>query len=673
MSELLRLESTLNCISVSLDVATDLLPKADGTIGPGSVPQSVANLKFRKVGDTDWIDAQPLCPIKTTKYHGGKKANYSVDYYTGSILFLSPGTHYEVLVTLRGITYTKAVRTRMDVDQITPHGLIRQVPTALDANNNAIISEGGPDEDNPVVYDGEGMYLDCNRLIVNAPNVLVRNLKLGGQFNIRANNVRLHDCVLDDTSYLVMVYGNNATITNCKLLGNETTDINGYAGEGVQTDKKNRGTVVKGCEIRGVADAYSYGWGNIDFIDNVVHTIVDDLFESDENWDNLRCYGNIFAGDERLTHEGVRPHNGFSMQPMNSGPWYIIGNAFRVAPEMSWVKKGKAGGPVFFANNYVRVNSTSNQAYIEGWFNKSLGCFCNNVFLSEVDYRLARRAGDYYYDFIKNHGRFESNVYIYPDGKEGKLWATQDGTLSVSQCQAKGFEINSAYATEADLVGDGVAANFTTAKVITGITNGGFGASTWEKPYDFSGDTPVDPTPQPEPQPEPEPEDPTPEVPADCSECEADLAHCQSLLQNGLQIKAYLEAEIASLETQNATLVSQVNSLASQISVLEVQLQTLTLAGEAAQEEVDRLNSELSTCSQALSALQEDSGLKDQQIQNLQSMVYSRDQQIIDLQNQLSDCSSTTQEAAVLQQKLDAILVLIEGGVDAQIKNIING
>ena len=348
MSDLLRLESTLNCISVSLDVATDLLPRADGTVGPGSVPQSVANLKFRKVGDTDWIDAQPLCPIKTTRYHGGKKTNYSVDYYTGSILFLSPGTHYEVLVTLRGITYTKVVRTRMDVDQITPHGLIRQVPTALDANNNAVISEGGPDEDNPVVYDGEGMYLDCNRLIVNAPNVLVRNLKLGGQFNIRANNVRLHDCVLDDTSYLVMVYANNATITNCKLLGNETTDENGYAGEGVQTDKKNRGTVVKGCEIKGVADAYSYGWGNIDFIDNVVHTNVDDLFESDENWDNLRCIGNIFAGDERLTHEGVRPHNGFSMQPMNSGPWYIIGNAFRVAPEQSWVKKGKAGGQVFF-------------------------------------------------------------------------------------------------------------------------------------------------------------------------------------------------------------------------------------------------------------------------------------------------------------------------------------
>jgi len=662
MSDLLRLESTLNCISVSLDVATDLLPRADGTVGPGSVPQSVANLKFRKVGDTDWIDAQPLCPIKTTRYHGGKKTNYSVDYYTGSILFLSPGTHYEVLVTLRGITYTKVVRTRMDVDQITPHGLIRKVPTALDANNNAVISEGGPDEDNPVVYDGEGMYFDCNRLYINAPNVLVKNLRLGGQCSIRAKNVRLHDCVLDDTSYLVMIYADNATITNCKLLGNETTDENGYAGEGVQTDKKNRGTVVKNCEIRGVADAYSYGWGNIDFIDNVVHTIIDDLFESDENWDNLRCIGNIFAGDERLTHEGVRPHNGFSMQPMNSGPWYIIGNAFRVAPEQSWVKKGKAGGPVFFANNYVRVNSTSNQAYIEGWWNKSLGCFCNNVFLSDVDYRLARRAGDYYYDFIKNHGRFESNVYIYPNGKEGHLWDTQDGRLTVAQAQAKGFEINSAYATEADLVGDGVAANFTTAKVITGITNGGLGASTWEKPYDFSGDTPIDPTPQPQPE-EPAPE---PEVPADCSECEAALEKCRGHLEAGLRLKADLEAEISDLTIQN-------NSLLAQVSALQTQIHTLSVAGQSAQEEVDRLNEELSACSQALAALQNDSGLKDEQVQNLQSMVYSRDQQIIDLQNQLANCSSDSEEAAVLQQKLDAILVLINGGVDAQIKSIIQG
>ena len=437
-----------------------------------------------------------------------------------------------------------------------------------------------------------------------------------------------------------MIYANNATITNCRLLGNETTDVNGYAGEGVQTDKKNRGTVIKGCEIKGVADAYSYGWGNIDFIDNVVHTIIDDLFESDENWDNLRCYANIFAGDERLTHEGVRPHNGFSMQPMNSGPWYIIGNAFRVAPEQSWVKKGRAGGPVFFANNYVRVNSTSNQAYIENWWNKSLGCFCNNVFFSEVDYRLARRAGDYNYDFIKNHGRFESNVYIYPNGKEGHLWDTQDGRLTVAQAQTKGFEINSAYATEADLVGDGVAANFTTAKVITGITSGGFGASTWEKPYDFS-DGVVDPDPQPEPDP-------------DCSQYEAELANYRRILQEGLALKQQLEAEIASLNTQNAALISQVNSLTSeknnltaQVSVLEIQVDTLSVAGQACQAEVDRLSESLKACNDASNA-------KDQQISTSNAMISDRDLIINDLNVQLANCVDN-EEVNRLQNQITAL------------------
>jgi len=640
MSQLLRLESTLNCISVSLDVPTDLMPRADGTVGPGSVPQSVANLKFRKVGDVNWIDAQPLCPIKTTRYHGGKRGNYSVDYYTGSILFLSPGTEYEILVTLRGITYTKTIRTRMDVHQITPHGDVRPVPTTLDANNNVIITEGGPDEDHPVVYDGENMYLDCNRFYINVPNVLVKNLGLGGQCNIRANNVRLHNCTLNDTSYLVMIYANNATITNCRLLGNETTDVNGYAGEGVQTDKKNRGTVVKGCEIKGVADAYSYGWGNIDFIDNVVHTIVDDLFESDENWDNLRCIGNIFAGDERLTHEGVRPHNGFSMQPMNSGPWYIIGNAFRVAPEQSWVKKGKAGGPVFFANNYVRVNSTSNQAYIEGWWNKSLGCFCNNVFLSEIDYRLARRAGDYYYDFIKNYGRFESNVYIYPDGKEGKLWSTQDGTLSVSQCQAKGFEINSAYATEADLVGDGVAADFTTAKVITGITNGGLGASTWEKPYDFS-DGVVEPDPQPEPDP-------------DCSQYEAELANYRRILQEGLALKQQLEAEIASLNTQNASLISQVDSLTTTVTVIQEQLSDLGKQTGDLHKQLLAKDSEIANLNESLQVCNDASSAKDQQISTLNVMISDRDSIINDLNVQLANCVDN-EEVNRLQNQITAL------------------
>ena len=59
MSDLLRLESTLNCISVSLDVATDLLPRADGTVGPGSVPQSVAKILTGLMHNLFLLSRQP--------------------------------------------------------------------------------------------------------------------------------------------------------------------------------------------------------------------------------------------------------------------------------------------------------------------------------------------------------------------------------------------------------------------------------------------------------------------------------------------------------------------------------------------------------------------------------------------------------------------------------------
>src|SRR5690242_19740244 len=80
----LRVHATLQCIGIEWDITGD------------SNHNAVCPVHYRVKGTEDWKEALPLFRIDFHGWYGQKMPDRGYNMFAGSVLFLEPGTSYEV-------------------------------------------------------------------------------------------------------------------------------------------------------------------------------------------------------------------------------------------------------------------------------------------------------------------------------------------------------------------------------------------------------------------------------------------------------------------------------------------------------------------------------------------------------------------------------------------------
>ncbi|NKQ36360.1 MAG: hypothetical protein HF973_12175 [Chloroflexi bacterium] len=314
---------------------------------------TVVTVQYREQGAAVWKQALPLFRVD---FNGANTL-------AGSILFLEPGTTYEVQLALsdpdggsdnRLLTIATRAEPEMPVN-----GRIRHVipgtggGTGTEANpfrgldaaqaaaqpgdifllHTGYYPAGASGEitfnvdgspGNTIVWkaagDGE-VTLDSVRIA--ADYIWLEGLKhIASGYSLRTYNdpqgvvikrntfVNCHYCIYLNHG------GTNWTITDNTITGDVDPASGTFSGEGIELNHTS-GHVVAYNRISRVADGISYPTSNVDIYGNDIFDVSDDGIEGDYGYANVRIWGNRISNPL---------HNGISFQPMNGAPWYVIRN-----------------------------------------------------------------------------------------------------------------------------------------------------------------------------------------------------------------------------------------------------------------------------------------------------------------------------------------------------------
>jgi hypothetical protein len=329
--------STIRSIGIEWDIVGDSNHDASVTV------------RYRQQGASVWKNAMPLFRID---YNGR-------NMFAGSILFLNPGTTYEVELNLtdpdggadsRTITVsTKAVPQEPtggrtfhvipgtgggDGSQSNPYQGITAAQANAQPGDIFLLHAGSygagitfnkaGTAGNHIVWksagDGDAVF---NGVIVAADYVWLNGLIFSGAANALKNSNAPTGVVLTNNTFSGCHYciwlnsgGTGWYITDNVIVGDVPVDSNSLGGEGIQLGGNDH--VVAYNSVTSVADGISSGGGkNIDVYNNDIFDVSDDGIEPDHGYENVRVWRNRI-------HNAV--HNGISFQPMNSAPWYILRN-----------------------------------------------------------------------------------------------------------------------------------------------------------------------------------------------------------------------------------------------------------------------------------------------------------------------------------------------------------
>jgi hypothetical protein len=289
----LRTDSTPTCISVEWDVAGD----ADHDAACG--------VTFREEGSAEWKDALPLFRVDYQWWYHTERAERPFNMFAGSIMFLKPGTNYEVRLDLADpdggdATKTVTVATR-PVPELPKDGRTLHVvpgvgggagsaadpflglPTAQDAakpgdilllhkgDYGGFTFERSGDPGKYLVYkaagDGDVVFSSVR---VNASHIWLEGLTL--KRKDESNGLRAQgqttDVVIRRNTFKGFHYSitlstqsRNWHITDNVIVGDNDADQpttqGGISGEGVELNHSG-GHVVAYNSISRVADGISY-------------------------------------------------------------------------------------------------------------------------------------------------------------------------------------------------------------------------------------------------------------------------------------------------------------------------------------------------------------------------------------------------------------------------------
>lgn len=331
-----RVSSTIYSIGVEWDITGDANHNAETQVA------------YRIQGSLAWTAALPLVRVDSN----------GANMLAGSVMFLVPGTTYDIRLTLSdpdggASTRTLAVATRPlpvlptghtfhvatgngggDGSAGNPFRGVAAAQVGAQPGDTFLLHAGsyggriafnrGGSADGYVVWRafGDGEVL-MNGVDIGASHLWLEGLTVRNQayatFSIGAPDdvvVRRNTFLNNHYSVYLQQGGSNWYIADNTIVGDTDPASESFDGEGIELNDSSGHTVAHNS-ITHVADGVSYPHSNVDIFGNDIFDTSDDGIEADLGVANVRMWGNRI-------HNAV--HNGISFQPQNGGPWYIIRN-----------------------------------------------------------------------------------------------------------------------------------------------------------------------------------------------------------------------------------------------------------------------------------------------------------------------------------------------------------
>jgi hypothetical protein len=332
-----RSYSTIYSIGIEWDISGD----ADHN--------TACTVQYRIDGQSSWKNGLPLYRVD---FNGA-------DMMAGSILFLEPGTHYEVNLQLSDPDDSNESKTFFIATEKVPEppqdgrvfyvvpgagggtgtqddpylGITSAQAIALPGDTFLLGMGSYPGEiefnisgtvDNHVVWKAWGNGAPILETVrINGDYIWLEGLQIqGNDYGIRTYNNPLNVVVSRNTfigcNYCVYLNhgGTGWYIADNEIVGNVDPASGDFGGEGVELNQTDNHTVAYNS-ISHVADGVSYPGKNCDIFANDIFDVSDDGIEPDYGYANNRVWGNRISNAY---------HNGISFQPMNGAPWYILRN-----------------------------------------------------------------------------------------------------------------------------------------------------------------------------------------------------------------------------------------------------------------------------------------------------------------------------------------------------------
>lgn len=343
----LRHYSTIHSIGVEWDLTGDANHNA------------TCQVKYRAKDAADWKEALPLFRVDYDGWYADKKADRAYNMLAGSVMFLGPGTTYEVRLDLvdpdggsTQQTFTIATRSVPslpkegrtfhvapgtaggDGSKEKPFSSIATAQSAARPGDTFLLHRGdygkvelttAGEPARRIVWkvagDGEALLAGAQ---VTASHVWLEGLIFkSDQGGNALNGKDAADVVTSRCQFTGFHYSINLNpgcrawyIADNVIVGDNDPSKSDISGEGVELGHSSDHDVCYN-RISRAADGISYCHRNCDIYNNDIFDVSDDGIEPDYGYANNRIWEN------RITN----PHNaGLSFQPMYCGPWYFIRN-----------------------------------------------------------------------------------------------------------------------------------------------------------------------------------------------------------------------------------------------------------------------------------------------------------------------------------------------------------
>lgn len=354
----LRQYATIYSIGVELDIDGDANHNA------------ICSVHFRPGGESAWREAFGLMRVDSSTWFGKEKADRPYNMLAGSVMFLEPGTDYELRFTLNdpdGGSVEKVIRqaTRPMPARPVNGRTLHVVPGSGGGSGSEVDPLRGIESAEAIAQPGDTFLLhkgkygsaritrsgQRGRPIVFAAagdgDATFAHLRLAGTSWLWLEGLTFkHDpdgSVIDDKSRGLLAEGvcEDVVVRYCDFSGfNYSITLSrgqsrGWyiadnaivgdkppgepqpdGGEGIELNRSSDHTVCHN-RISRIHDGISYPLRNCDIFGNDMHDIADDGVEMDFAYSNIRIWSNRIL---------MTLNEGFSFQPQFSGPWYLIRN-----------------------------------------------------------------------------------------------------------------------------------------------------------------------------------------------------------------------------------------------------------------------------------------------------------------------------------------------------------
>ena len=346
----LRTYSTIHSIGIEWDIAGDADHDAS------------CQVSFRAKGAEAWRHALPLFRVESYGWYADRKADRRYTMVAGSILFLEPGTAYDVKLNLadpdggaesRVVEIATRPIPRLPEGGRTLHAVpgsgggegskdtpFRGLAAAQEAARPGDVVLLGPGEYGAFVFSKSGepgrplawKAAEDGGSVFDSADVAASHVHLEGlSFRKKDRDTALRGS--GPTSDVALVRSRFSGFFHSVVVGREGRDwyvadnviegrngldpkVHHAEGEGVELSQTSGHTVCHN-RISRVQAGVHYPLRNCDIFGNDIHDTTDDGLEPDYGYANVRMWGN------RITNFG---NNALSFQPMYCGPWYFIRN-----------------------------------------------------------------------------------------------------------------------------------------------------------------------------------------------------------------------------------------------------------------------------------------------------------------------------------------------------------